>query len=153
MNYSRGNNAFYNPKGLLSVYDFNLDENGYVKTGYDNAFPSEDRYICSQRSKKWFGIVEELDCFCIDRKAKITIRKKGYNKRCQGNRIWCIYGFRVVIEYYDTNVLLEVQNRLYDCGYERDEAINKMIEDLRRDNFDVSIVGDLGFINVMLKES
>ena len=151
--YSRGNGAFYNPKGQLSIHDFKLDENGYVRTGYDNAMPGEERYACTQKSKKWFVIQEELDCFRIG---------KGLNKKFQrGNtrrfasRIWCIYGFRVVIEYYDTNVLLEVQNKIYDCGIDRDRAISQLVEDAKKsfgDIADVNIVGDLGFVNVSLKK-
>lgn len=150
---SKGIYEFREPFGQMSIHDFRLDENGYVRTDYDNASRGEERYACSQDSKKWFFIEQELDCFPITKNKGIKFKKKGANIRCMASRVWCMYGFRVVIEYFDTNVLLEVQNKMYDCGYDRDGAIAKLLEDAINfgEDFEVGVVGDLGFINIRKK--
>ena len=154
--YSRGRNAFYNPKGQLSIMDFVCDENGMVRLGWEDADPAyvpKLRYIGAQTSRRWLGMEETNDTFPLgyianephgtNRKSK-TVR---YNRSTK-TEIWYMYGFRVRIEFYDTNALMEVLNRFPDETNTRDEAIGKIIRDANMKGLSASFVGDKQFINI-----
>lgn len=147
--YSKGLDEFYEPR-KLSYQDFRWD-NGFVRTAYDNFVPNQYE-PCSQVSKKWFRPAITLNCFPLHNHNDRGRESKDI--RFLAKKVWSIYGFRTVIEFFDTNVLMEVQNKLYDAGYDRDDAIKKIVDDLRKDELIlVDIIGDRGFINVRLKES
>ena len=128
--YSHGINEFYEPK-RLSIYDFKLDENGFVKTGDT---PLSGNY---QPKTKRIGyyIPTTFETFSL---GKVNPHKQ----------IWFMFGYRVVIERYDTNILIEIQNRITDIGYCKEDVYSYFEDSATKNGYGYSIIGDNGFISI-----
>ena len=103
--YSTGNNQFYHHKGQIAYRDFSLDENGYVRYGFDNSIVAPQRVV-SQNSRKWFHLEEDFSTFPLG-----EVNRKQEQMR---KEYWCLFEQRVAIEFYDTNVLIEVNYWNFD---------------------------------------
>lgn len=151
--YSRGKNAYFNPKGQLSILDFACDTNGYIITGWDLADPYFALPVRpSQASRKWLPIEETYDTFRLGKACRnVPVGQKG-DKVIYGGSTraenWYLFGYRSVIEYYDTNILVQVLNRMSDEGLSRDNVINRIIYLCKERGLTCTIAGDLQFINI-----
>ena len=129
--YSHGINEFYEPR-RLSIHDFKLDENGFVKTGDT---PLSGNYESMKDRLIRYGIPTTFETFSL---GKINSRKQ----------IWFMFGYRVVIERYDTNILIEIQNRITDIGYCKEDVYSYFEDSATKNGYGYSIIGDNEFISI-----
>lgn len=136
--YSKGNNQFRHFQGQLVYRNFSLDENGYVRYGFDNSEVAPQKPV-SQNSRKWFHLEEDFSTFPLFKQRKQEKLRREF---------WCLFDLRAVIEFYDTNVLIEINYWDFDEFYTKENFMGKIEKLCASQNLKYEIVGDLGFINI-----
>lgn len=105
---------------------------------YTDLFGQTDRYKEPYKSKKFFYLEESFECFPL----RLTPTKDTLNID-----IWFFYEWKIYIEYFDVNVLIDVRYPVGETEKERDWVINRLVRELRK-RYDVEICGDNDIINV-----
>lgn len=87
-------------------------------------------------SRRFFREIEDGDFF------------KLYKRCCnQSTEVWYCFGYRTVIEYFDTNLVIDVQYPIRKTTLERETVISKLLQKLSQ-QFSVKLIGDNSIINV-----
>lgn len=134
--------AGYSTIGLLT----NQAQNHYVNYGFvpsAESFPGAgvNAYNGACTSRRFFLPVEDNDFFRLTRPTK-----GGANEA-----VWYWLGYRVFVEYFDNNVLVDVQWPLERHVVEREDAVKGLAKKLSA-IFCVELVGDNGILNVRRKD-
>jgi len=131
--------AGYTTIGLLTRQAQNhYRNNGYVPCADSFLGKGENAYRGSSISKRFFLKAEDNDFFRLSRSSTIGEANRGS---------WFWLGWRVVVEYFDDNVLVDVQSRIEQTDVSRDDAVIRLAGWLSR-LFKVDIVGDYGILDV-----
>ena len=95
-------------------------------------------YICNtpRMSRNWFKlpIPDEFEVFFL----------YGHQPT---NCFYMFYGYRIRVDYFDVNVLIEVRERR-EGRYSREEVRQKLIKCLAEKGYKTEIIGDREFISV-----
>ena len=96
---------------------------------------SEPKTCCHIRSREWFKfpIIDELETFFL------------YNGN--NSKYYIFYGYRIRIDFFDTNVLLEIGEKKYE-GLGKIEVKEKLIKHLKERGYITETIGDREFINI-----
>jgi len=98
----------------------------------------DGRYSCNtpRMSRRWFNlpIPDEFEVFFL----------YGYKPM---NCFYMFYGYRIRIDYFDVNVLIEVRERR-EGKCSREEVRQKLIKCLVEKGYETEIIGDREFISV-----
>lgn len=138
--------AGYNTIGLLTRQAQNHYLNfGFVPVTRIHVGSGEFPYNGSAVSRRFFVDVEDNDFFRLCKSHQTTTRKRGINES-----VWFWLGYRVFVEYFDENVLVDVQYPLEKTDVSREDAVIRLAGWLSR-LFRVEIVGDNNIINVHCK--
>lgn len=133
--------AGHSTLGLLSRQEQNCYvNNGFVPSVEFFRDPGEKPYRGSCVSKRFFMQAEDNDFFRLSRCSEHGEHSKGP---------WFWLGWRVIVEYFDDNVLVDVQSKIEQTDVSRDDAVIRLAGWLSR-RFQVNIVGDNGIIDVRL---
>lgn len=131
----KGLYAFVEPR-RLSLSEFRLDHNGFLITEEVASTPIPD---ISTASRQWFRMPdEELDCFAVSRRG---------GKRARQD-VFFFYGWKVVVEYYDTNVILQPVSPFNDDAPSLDDVVGRIFRFLRSGYRVIQYVSDTSMFNV-----
>lgn len=123
--------------GLLSLQD----QNHYHHYGIVPAAPlvssrGEGRYLEGFASRTFFEEAQDDEFFRLSR-----------NRRPNDGHVWCFLGYRVFVEYFDENVMVDVQWALEVSGVSREEAVRRLAAKLAA-HFAVRVVGENSILDV-----
>ena len=111
--------------------------NGYLPSCEVIADPAIRAYRKNAVSRRFFLSAEDNDFF----------RMTGNHWHIMNESVWYFMGFRVFVEYFDENVLVDVQYPLEKEHPDREAAIVRLREKLSR-LFSVCVVGDNDILDV-----
>jgi len=95
-----------------------------------------DDYPISIISRRFFIEIEDGDFFKLSK------------RRCnQSIEVWYCFGYRAVIEYFDTNLVIDIQYPITKTTLKREIVISKLLQKLSQ-QFSVKLIGDNDIINV-----
>lgn len=150
---------FLTPRGLLSKEQFHWDDNTGCIITLKGEEPTEK---AKHTAFKWFNLDTNEHCFPFNEiKYDINIYGDVY-------KLWYYYGYLIKTIFFDTNVLIEVI-KPWTGWYRKHSWLNAVFIDYRtketkhqiqsrlayelQENYNVTVVGDMGYLNVTQKET
>jgi len=136
--------AGYTTIGLLTLQDQNFYLNhGFVPSIGFSSSHGKNYYAGGSHSRSHFFVPEQDgDFFCLSGTGRCDSRR---------SHIWFFLGYRVYVDFFEENVLLDIQCPFEKTDLCREDAIEMLVKRLSRDYL-VKVVGENDIIDVRRKE-